>query len=105
MKHAKARNCIERAFGILKARWAILRSNSYYPIKTQNRCILGCCLLHNFIRKHMAVDLFEVEVDEIVDDGIDVGEPTDGFIDQVESSQLWTTMRDGLATQMFASYE
>ncbi|CAN1787788.1 hypothetical protein LINPERHAP1_LOCUS17795, partial [Linum perenne] len=25
MKHSKARNCIERAFGIIKMRWAILR--------------------------------------------------------------------------------
>ncbi|KAL8506003.1 hypothetical protein ACS0TY_017021 [Phlomoides rotata] len=70
LKHARARNCIERSFGILKARWGILRSNSYYPIKTQNRSILGCCLLHNFIRKHMAVDPLEDEIDDVVDDGI-----------------------------------
>ncbi|KAL8465408.1 hypothetical protein ACS0TY_034787 [Phlomoides rotata] len=81
MKHAKARNCIERAFGILKARWEILRSNSFYPIKTQNRFILGCYLLHNFIQKHMVVDPFEVDVDEIVDDGIDVVAIMDGNTD------------------------
>ena len=36
MKHASARNVIERCFGLLKMRWAILRSPSYYLIKTQN---------------------------------------------------------------------
>ncbi|KAL8479030.1 hypothetical protein ACS0TY_030796 [Phlomoides rotata] len=81
MKHAKARNCIERAFGILKARWVILRSNSFYPIKTQNYFILGCCLLHNFIRKHMAVDPFEADIDEIVDEGINVVAIIDGNTD------------------------
>ncbi|KAJ8755013.1 hypothetical protein K2173_015525 [Erythroxylum novogranatense] len=36
MKHASARNVIERCFGLLKIRWAILRSPSFYPIKTHN---------------------------------------------------------------------
>ncbi|XP_019190791.1 PREDICTED: uncharacterized protein LOC109185266 [Ipomoea nil] len=31
MKHAAARNVIERCFGLLKMRWAILRSPSFYP--------------------------------------------------------------------------
>ncbi|PPD99212.1 hypothetical protein GOBAR_DD03739 [Gossypium barbadense] len=32
MKHASARNIIERCFGLLKLRWGILRSPSFYPI-------------------------------------------------------------------------
>ncbi|KAK3198785.1 hypothetical protein Dsin_022200 [Dipteronia sinensis] len=36
MKHASARNVIERCFGLLKKRWAILQSPSFYPIKTQS---------------------------------------------------------------------
>ena len=32
MKHSSARNVIERCFGLLKLRWAILRSPSFYPI-------------------------------------------------------------------------
>ncbi|KAL8462247.1 hypothetical protein ACS0TY_033339 [Phlomoides rotata] len=103
-KHAKARNCIERSFGILKARWGILRSNSFYPIKTQNRFILGCCMLHNFIRAHMAVDPYEADVPESFADVHDGNENADGFIDQVESSQAWTSWRDNLAIQMFADY-
>ena len=35
MKYASARNFIDRAFGLLKMRWAILRSPSFYTIKTQ----------------------------------------------------------------------
>ncbi|KAL8524160.1 hypothetical protein ACS0TY_013937 [Phlomoides rotata] len=72
-----------------------LKSNSYYPIKTQNRFILGCCLLHNFKRKHMVVDPYEDEVPEVV--AIDEVNVVDGFIDQVKSYQARTTMRDNLA--------
>ncbi|GJX02662.1 ALP1-like protein isoform X1 [Tanacetum coccineum] len=61
MKHSSARNVIERCFRVLKKRWAILRSPSFYPIRTQNKIILACCLLHNFIRKELTYDLFDNE--------------------------------------------
>ena len=51
MRHSSCRNVIERAFGLLKGRWAILRGKSYYPIKVQIRIIVACCLLHNFIKR------------------------------------------------------
>ncbi|KAK3212181.1 hypothetical protein Dsin_016887 [Dipteronia sinensis] len=56
MKHSQARNIIERCFGLLKKRWAILRSPSFYPIRFQGRMIIACALLHNFIRMYMDVD-------------------------------------------------
>jgi len=41
MKHSQAHNVIERCFGLLKNRWAIIReSPSFYPIRTQNRIII-----------------------------------------------------------------
>ncbi|MFQ6634674.1 hypothetical protein Gotur_010512, partial [Gossypium turneri] len=54
MKHASARNVIERCFGLLKLRWRILRSPSFYPT-------------------HMSIDPIEVELGEglpsnVVDD-------------------------------------
>ncbi|MFQ6645871.1 hypothetical protein Gotur_019381, partial [Gossypium turneri] len=36
MKHASARNVIERCFGLLKLRWGILRSPSFYPVRVHN---------------------------------------------------------------------
>ncbi|KAL0367374.1 UNVERIFIED_CONTAM: hypothetical protein Sradi_3627500 [Sesamum radiatum] len=64
MKHASARNVIERTFGLLKGRWAILRSPAFYSIKIQNRIIMTCCLLHNYIRQEMPVDPLENNLTE-----------------------------------------
>lgn len=50
MKHAQACNVIEWAFGILKSRWAILRSHSHYPNRHQNRILMACAFLHNFVK-------------------------------------------------------
>ncbi|KAG8367162.1 hypothetical protein BUALT_Bualt16G0043900 [Buddleja alternifolia] len=97
--HASARNVIERSFALLKGRWAILRSNSFYPVKVQNRCIMACALLHNYIRLEMPFDLLEAQIVE-VDDEID-DDPYNEFIDQVEPSQQWTNWRESLATMMF----
>ncbi|KAL8474048.1 hypothetical protein ACS0TY_030775 [Phlomoides rotata] len=64
MKHTRAQNVIERTFGLLKMRWGILRSPSWYPIKTTNQIIMACCLLHNYIRKEMVFDPLKVGVDD-----------------------------------------
>lgn len=58
-KHCRARNVIERAFGLLKIRWAVLRSPTFYPLEVQNNMIRACMLLHNFIRSEMRDDPLE----------------------------------------------
>ena len=108
MKHSQARNIIERCFGILKKRWAILRSPSFYPIKLQGRMVLACALLHNFIRMYMALDPEENTILTLED--MPIGEETlesnDDVesIDVVESSNEWTQWRDGIAQEMFESW-
>ncbi|XP_074592484.1 uncharacterized protein LOC141848355 [Curcuma longa] len=64
MKHSRARNVIERCFGLLKGRWKILASPSFFPMQTQVRIIIACCLLHNLIRKFMSHDPLECILDE-----------------------------------------
>ncbi|KAH0747417.1 hypothetical protein KY285_009074 [Solanum tuberosum] len=70
MKHARARNVIERTFGLLKGRWEFLEA------------LLGT--------REMEVDPLEIDVEEQV-------EYQQDNIDVVESSQEWTTWRDELA--------
>lgn len=106
MRHTKARNIIERAFGILKMRWGILRSASYYPLKTQIRLIMACFLIHNFIRGEMVVDPIEELIDSM-GDGINnvAGEEHEDFVDVVEATSEWNQKRDELAQAMWMSYE
>nr|XP_048335944.1 uncharacterized protein LOC107429887 isoform X2 [Ziziphus jujuba var. spinosa] len=99
MKHASARNIIERCFGVLKMRWAILRSPSFYPITTQIKTITACCLIHNLIRREMTLDPGEVEYDRM--ENVDINEEED-IIGSIASSDRWTNWRDELANQMFA---
>ncbi|KAG8382955.1 hypothetical protein BUALT_Bualt05G0133800 [Buddleja alternifolia] len=98
MYHSKARNVIERTIGLLKTRWAVLQSQTFYSITTQNRIIMACALLHNFIRSEMLVD----PLDHCLDDTNSDDEDNDiDLIETIESSQAWTNFRDNLASSMF----
>ena len=88
MKQSAARNVIERCFGVLKNRWAILRSPSFYPIKTQNRIIMACCLLHNFIRREMPNDTYDNVVDEPMEE-FNQAEEYSGSISTIEPTDEW----------------
>lgn len=106
MKHSKARNVIERCFGILKGRWGILRSPSYFPIRTQGRIVLACALLHNLLRKYMPTDdkVFEDEDEEEVSDDDDDTDDEVEYVTHIETSDAWTTFRSSLAQTLFNNW-
>ncbi|KAA0055440.1 retrotransposon protein [Cucumis melo var. makuwa] len=100
MKHSSARNVIERAFGVLKGRWVILRGKSYYPLQVQCRTILACCLLHNLINRKMTYC-----------DDVDEGDSTytttvaSEDIQYIETKNEWSQWRDELAESMFTDWK
>ncbi|KAL8546769.1 hypothetical protein ACS0TY_006476 [Phlomoides rotata] len=100
MNHSKARNVIERTFGLMKKRWAILRSPSFYPIKVQNRVILACALIHNFTHNEMPNDPLE---GELIPDNLNQLQEEE-FIDSVNPSHAWSTWRDTLANEMYNNW-
>ena len=104
MKHASARNVIERCFGMLKMRWGIIRNPNFYPIKQQGRIIMACCLLQNHIREHMPVDPIENDYgDNLRNEEEAIG--LDGeSITSVEPTQEWTNWRYNLANEMFSQW-
>ncbi|KAL0336714.1 UNVERIFIED_CONTAM: hypothetical protein Sradi_4883300 [Sesamum radiatum] len=67
LKHSSTRNVIERKFGLLKVRWGILRNQSFYSIEVQDKIIIACCLLHNFIQNEMPDDPLELEIPDARD--------------------------------------
>ncbi|MED6181707.1 hypothetical protein PIB30_118851 [Stylosanthes scabra] len=102
-KHSSARNVIERCFGLLKKKWAILRSPCFYHIKTQSQIIIACCLLQNFIQMNMDSD--PEEESSIPDDFAPVGDDSAvDRIDVVESTVEWTQMRDNMAVEMYEEW-
>ena len=50
--HAQLRNYIERAYGVLKARFPILKQMAPYPFPVQRDIVISCVAVHNFIRKY-----------------------------------------------------
>ncbi|XP_074346836.1 uncharacterized protein LOC141685639 [Apium graveolens] len=54
--HAKLRNVIERAYGVLKARFSILKQMAPYSFSTQRDIVIACIAVHNFIRKKKLED-------------------------------------------------
>ncbi|KAL5570975.1 hypothetical protein UlMin_020572 [Ulmus minor] len=99
MKHSCARNVIERCFGLLKVRWAILRSPSFYPLKTQCRIITACCLLHNLIRREIDVDPAKCQFDNGTE--VDENDRDDDIVNTIEALHEWTEYRNMLAMQMY----
>lgn len=49
ISHVQTRNCIERAFGVLKKRFAILSQPIRLDLKNALNAITACFVLHNFI--------------------------------------------------------
>ncbi|XP_019102981.2 uncharacterized protein LOC109133728 [Beta vulgaris subsp. vulgaris] len=109
LRHSSARNTIERAFGLLKKRWAILRKSIFYEKQTQVRIINACFVLHNFVREENMDEenlLYEVDEDlsnvEAVDTLEDEG---DDFVSMTQASPQWNDFRDQLAKKMFREYQ
>ncbi|KAL6614646.1 hypothetical protein ACP70R_036916 [Stipagrostis hirtigluma subsp. patula] len=102
--HSSLRTVVERAFGVLKNKWPILKGIPLYSEDKQSKIILACFALHNF-----AMDNNE--------HGVDTGDlfhhspygRTTG--EHIDSAQQWLaatsnddmiTVRDWIATGLFS---
>lgn len=50
LRHAQARNAVERVFGVMKKRFKVLDDPMHYSIGVQAQLLPGLCALHNFLR-------------------------------------------------------
>ncbi|KAK9274302.1 hypothetical protein L1049_019116 [Liquidambar formosana] len=96
MKHSSARNVIERCFGLLKRRWAILRSPSFYPVKIHNQIIVACVLLHNHITREMPTDPF---AELLFTENYTI--PHGQSLEYVDVTDQWQDWKDTMANEMF----
>ncbi|CAN1842263.1 hypothetical protein LINPERHAP1_LOCUS36794 [Linum perenne] len=104
MKHASARNVIERAFGLLKMQWAILRDTTWSSPEVIGRIVHACYLLHNFIKQEASVDALErayLQQPSII--SLSMAEEMDEMASSMQPSPKWTNFRNRKAQQMWQS--
>lgn len=109
LRHASARNIVERIFGVVKRRWRILTSAPEYDLGIQAQIVPGLAAIHNFILKHDPFDL--MEYDTAVDrepgvsrEDLDLGELSTGPADDVEKTRA-ELRRDAIAQAMWEDYQ
>ncbi|XP_020595836.1 uncharacterized protein LOC110035863 [Phalaenopsis equestris] len=74
-RHSSLRGVIERAFGMWKKKWIILRDMSSYPFPKQVQIVVSTMALHNFIRPHPSRS--DTEFSIIEDDSVQI--PPEAF--------------------------
>ncbi|GLT47193.1 hypothetical protein SLA2020_209050 [Shorea laevis] len=105
LRHSAVRNTIERGFGLIKKRWAIVHHACFYDVKTQIRIINACFTLHNFIRDEMVEEDLLREVDEELEEATLENEVERDNITFVGVTDEWSQFRDNLAMEMFEEYQ
>jgi len=107
LRHAQLRNAIERIFGVLKARFAIVRSTSGYDYDMVTCIINAAVILHNFIRQE-GDD--EYDLNPWVDDNADpvdeeeIYDTADSMHEGTAGGPAWRK-RDGIARAMWYQYQ
>lgn len=103
LRHASARNVIERIFGVLKHRFRILLLPPSYSMAIQARIPAALCALHNFINENdLNQDINEGDVDDPYGYDPECGVTGQGA--QLEESGM-DVRRDRIATDMWDDYQ
>ncbi|KAK3206870.1 hypothetical protein Dsin_020916 [Dipteronia sinensis] len=100
-RHSSFRKVIERCFGVLKARFPILKLMPNYRPRRQRLIPIACCMLHNFIRKEARRDRMfrEFELEDMI-----IEEEAETNICNLDMSQEYMTQmnsfRNEIASQL-----
>src|ERR1700690_2648143 len=108
LRHASARNVIERIFGVLKQRFRILLLPPSYNLAVQSRIPAALSALHNFIRLHEPDDkpfADDTDTDPFgYQDGSDPARNADEELDGLEGGTMGGK-RDEIAAAMWTDYQ
>ncbi|XP_027151924.1 putative nuclease HARBI1 [Coffea eugenioides] len=102
-RHSQLRNVIERTFGVLKARFPILKGPMpNYLMNRQVELVIACCVLHNFIRdEHPHDELFARESGEDEEDYADPGAQPQQIDLSAAAQRNWNSFRMAITDHMF----
>jgi DDE superfamily endonuclease len=105
LRHASARNVIERIFGILKRRFRILLIAPEYSLEIQARIPAALCAVHNFIRTHNPNDeLVESDLHDTMPDDHDSSHGIASVVPATTEVDYPSSRRDFIAQQMWDDY-
>jgi hypothetical protein len=109
LRHASARNVIERIFGVIKRRFRILVIPPEYDMRTQARLPAALGALHNFIRNNDPAEMDDLDDDDENEDrhelhpSISTGDLADGAPGRTERREA-DNRRDNIAKAMWEDY-
>ncbi|XP_074356155.1 uncharacterized protein LOC141695845 [Apium graveolens] len=83
LAHVQLRNVIERAYGVLKARFPILKQMPPYTFATQKDIVIACFAVHNFIRLQKLEDKLFDKCDSNVSSDSD-GEENEEMVEEAK---------------------
>ncbi|KAG6470760.1 hypothetical protein ZIOFF_071837 [Zingiber officinale] len=103
LRHSSLRNAIERAFGVVKKRFAIIRSSTepHYGIETQKQIILCCCILHNYLINVDPDEGLLAEVDAELNNNSEHQEENHSNRDDSDDARRGEFLRDSIAATMW----
>jgi len=109
LRHAQARNCVERTFGIFKKRFPILCSRNEYPYSTQVKLVIALGALHNFIRSRndaREMEWWERYFEKKNKEDLQKGDRMDGVygVDSAREDDGMKEFRDRLAERMWIDH-
>ncbi len=112
LRHAQARNVVERIFGVLKERYDILNNPPNFSMDIQIRIPPALAAMHNFILRYDPDDL-EVVLQEMDGDDRRHEDPIPALADGLLATGAITrreetrasAKRDRIATKMWADYQ
>ena len=105
LRHARARNAVERIFGVVKRQFQLLVAAPEYSTKTQAKLVLAICALHNFIGSYDPDDAASYDISELDRDSpFPQAEELGHNLSQQESRRA-NSRRDMIAKEMWEQYQ
>jgi len=104
LRHSSLRNVVERIFGIIKKRFAILHHAPEFSMKVQARIPPALCAIHNFIRIHNPDEISDFDNIQADLEPSNWGELALGPPTRQERARA-DSRRDRIAQDMWASYQ
>jgi hypothetical protein len=104
-RHAQLRNHIERAFGVLKKRFPILKVGTFHPIENQIKIPAAAAVFHNLIRGLNGDEGWLDHQPNNIDptDFVELPEGDENYLDELQSID-GNALRDQIAHQMWAAH-